>query len=50
MIDAYRALLVWLVAGLTADNRDDAAHNAAMVLEVRGYGPVKDAALTASDF
>ena len=42
MIDDYRAVLDRLLAGLTANNRDEAARIAAMILEVRGYGPVKE--------
>ncbi|WP_116083816.1 indolepyruvate ferredoxin oxidoreductase family protein [Tropicimonas sp. IMCC34011] len=44
MIDEYRALLDRLTAGLTAANRDDAARIAALVLDVRGFGPVKEEA------
>ncbi|ASP19334.1 2-oxoacid ferredoxin oxidoreductase [Antarctobacter heliothermus] len=41
LITEYRALLDRLVAGLTADNRDEAARIAGMVMEIRGFGPVK---------
>ncbi|MBR9839356.1 MAG: indolepyruvate ferredoxin oxidoreductase family protein [Rhodobacteraceae bacterium] len=44
MITDYRALLDRLAAGLTAGNRDEAARIAGMVMEVRGYGPVKEQA------
>ncbi|TDH35183.1 indolepyruvate ferredoxin oxidoreductase family protein [Pseudohoeflea suaedae] len=61
MIGEYRALLKRLAAGLTAQNRDEAARIAALVMDVRGFGPVKelaaekvraqtDAALSASAF
>ncbi|AVO39272.1 indolepyruvate ferredoxin oxidoreductase family protein [Pukyongiella litopenaei] len=45
LIGEYRELLDRLVAGLTAANRAEAARIAAMVMEIRGYGPVKDAAI-----
>ncbi len=45
LILEYRALLDRLVAGLTADNRDEAARIAGMVMDIRGYGPVKDDAV-----
>ena len=44
LIGEYRDLLDRLVNGLTADNRDEAARIAAMVMEIRGFGPVKEEA------
>ncbi|WP_305967618.1 MULTISPECIES: indolepyruvate ferredoxin oxidoreductase family protein [unclassified Mameliella] len=44
LIEEYRELLGRLVDGLTADNRDEAARIAAMVMEIRGFGPVKEEA------
>ncbi|MBT9385392.1 indolepyruvate ferredoxin oxidoreductase family protein [Pseudooceanicola sp. CBS1P-1] len=44
MIEEYCALLGRLAASLNAGNRDEAAGIAALVMEVRGYGPVKEAA------
>ncbi|SMX38862.1 indolepyruvate ferredoxin oxidoreductase family protein [Maliponia aquimaris] len=41
LIEEYRALLDRLAAGLTEDNRDEAARIAALVMEIRGFGPVK---------
>ncbi len=45
LIAEYEALLARLVGGLTAGNRDQAANIAAMVQEIRGYGPVKEGAV-----
>jgi indolepyruvate ferredoxin oxidoreductase len=41
LIDEYRALLDRLAAGLTENNRDEAARIAGLVMEIRGFGPVK---------
>ena len=41
LIGEYRALLDRLTEGLTAVNRDEAARIAGMVMEIRGFGPVK---------
>ncbi|TNF18994.1 MAG: indolepyruvate ferredoxin oxidoreductase family protein [Rhodobacteraceae bacterium] len=45
LIGEYRALLDRLIAGLTRDNHAEAARIAGMVMEIRGYGPVKDEAV-----
>ncbi|WP_299911044.1 indolepyruvate ferredoxin oxidoreductase family protein [uncultured Paracoccus sp.] len=45
LIGEYRDLLTRLAAGLTAENHAEASHIAAMVMEIRGYGPVKDEAV-----
>ncbi|AUH63718.1 indolepyruvate ferredoxin oxidoreductase family protein [Paracoccus zhejiangensis] len=44
LIGEYRDLLTRLADGLTAENHPEASHIAAMVMEIRGYGPVKDEA------
>ena len=44
LIAEYRALLDHLTAGLTFENRDDRAAKAALVMDIRGFGPVKRAA------
>ncbi|NDV48985.1 MULTISPECIES: indolepyruvate ferredoxin oxidoreductase family protein [unclassified Salipiger] len=44
LIAEYRALLDRLTAGLTFKNRDDRAAKAALVMDIRGFGPVKRAA------
>jgi indolepyruvate ferredoxin oxidoreductase len=44
LIGEYRALLDRLVNGLTSDNRDEAARIAGLVMEIRGFGPVKEEA------
>jgi indolepyruvate ferredoxin oxidoreductase len=41
LIREYRAVLDTLTAGLAASNTDDAARIAAMVMDIRGFGPVK---------
>lgn len=41
LIGEYRDLLKMLVARLTAENRNDAARIAGLVMEIRGFGPVK---------
>ena len=43
-IAEYREVLDRLVAGLTADNLSEAARIAALVMEIRGFGPVKEEA------
>ncbi|MFV0301745.1 MAG: indolepyruvate ferredoxin oxidoreductase family protein [Paracoccus sp. (in: a-proteobacteria)] len=45
LIGEYRDLLSRLAGGLTAKNRAEAVGIAAMVMEIRGYGPVKDKAV-----
>ena len=49
LIDDYRALLRRLALGLTAENRDEAARIAAMVMDIRGFGPVKEKAVREVD-
>ncbi|MGP6086693.1 indolepyruvate ferredoxin oxidoreductase family protein [Antarctobacter jejuensis] len=46
LIGEYRALLDRLIKGLTPENLPDAARVAGMVMEIRGFGPVKEKALT----
>ena len=45
LIGEYTALLDRLTTGLTRDNVEDRAGIAARVMEIRGFGPVKDAAV-----
>ena len=45
LIAKYRALLNRLAGGLTRDNRAEAARIAGLVMEIRGFGPVKEAAV-----
>ena len=45
LIAEYRALLNRLAGGLTRDNQAEAARIAGLVMEIRGYGPVKEAAV-----
>ena len=45
LIVEYRELLARLVAGLTPENHANAATIAGKVIEIRGYGPVKEAAV-----
>ncbi|MBV6638100.1 MAG: indolepyruvate ferredoxin oxidoreductase family protein, partial [Mameliella sp.] len=45
LIREYRDLLDRLVNGLTSDNRDEAARIAGLVMEIRGFGPVKEEAV-----
>ncbi|KUF10913.1 indolepyruvate ferredoxin oxidoreductase family protein [Pseudoponticoccus marisrubri] len=44
LIAEYRDMLARLATGLTEANRDEAARIAAMVMEIRGFGPVKEEA------
>ncbi|MBE9638566.1 indolepyruvate ferredoxin oxidoreductase family protein [Salipiger mangrovisoli] len=44
LIAEYRRLLHGLAEGVTAENRDSRAAKAALVMEIRGFGPVKQAA------
>lgn len=46
LIDDYHRLLEQLVAGLTPETLPQAAQIAAMVMDIRGYGPVKQQAAT----
>ncbi|MBZ0162063.1 MAG: indolepyruvate ferredoxin oxidoreductase family protein [Notoacmeibacter sp.] len=46
LIGEYNALTGTLLAGLTAENRDEAARIAGLVMEIRGFGPVKEEAAT----
>jgi indolepyruvate ferredoxin oxidoreductase len=41
LIREYRAVLDTLTAGLTASNAEDAARIAGLVMDIRGFGPVK---------
>ena len=41
LIAEYHAVLETLAAGLNANNAEDAARIAAMVMDIRGFGPVK---------
>ena len=45
LIEDYRELLDKLVAGLTKDNLEEATHIAGLVMDIRGYGPVKHEAV-----
>ncbi|WP_114391365.1 indolepyruvate ferredoxin oxidoreductase family protein [Notoacmeibacter marinus] len=45
LIADYRDLLDRLIDGLTRDNLTDAARIAALVMEIRGFGPVKEEAV-----
>jgi indolepyruvate ferredoxin oxidoreductase len=45
LIGEYRDLLDRLARGLTAESHADAVRLAGRVMEIRGYGPVKDAAV-----
>jgi indolepyruvate ferredoxin oxidoreductase len=44
LIDEYGAVLTQLVAGLTPERLPEAARIAGLVMEIRGFGPVKEAA------
>ena len=45
LIGEYEAVIDRLLRGLTADTRDAAAEIAGRALEIRGFGPVKEAAV-----
>lgn len=45
LIAEYRSLLDRLVRGLSPDNQAEAARIAGMVMEIRGFGPVKEGAV-----
>jgi indolepyruvate ferredoxin oxidoreductase len=45
LIDEYRSVLDRLALALTTDNVNDAARIAAHVMDIRGFGPVKDEAV-----
>ena len=45
LIAEYKRLLAALTSGLTETNRNDAARIAALIMDVRGFGPVKEQAV-----
>lgn len=45
LIDDYEALLARLIAGLSNERREEAARIAALVMDIRGFGSVKEEAV-----